>query len=91
MNVKALKRLLEDISKGKVRIPEALERLKTLPFEELEFATIDTHRSLRQGFPEVIYGEGKSAAQIKEIAKRMRAKRENILITRVDKVKAEGR
>jgi NCAIR mutase (PurE)-related protein len=88
MNVKTLKRLLEDISKGKVRIPEALERLKTLPFEELEFATIDTHRSLRQGFPEVIYGEGKSAAQIKEIAKRMRAKRENILITRVDKVKA---
>jgi NCAIR mutase (PurE)-related protein len=90
MNVKALKRLLEDISKGKVRIPEALERLKTLPFEELEFATIDTHRSLRQGFPEVIYGEGKSQAQIKEIAKRMRAKRENILITRVDKVKARA-
>lgn len=88
MNVKALKRLLEDVKKGKTMVPEALERLKTLPFEELEFATLDTHRSLRQGFPEVIYGEGKSAAQTTEIAKRMRQRKENILITRVDAKKA---
>lgn len=88
MNVKTIKRLLEDIRKGKIKVPEAMERLKGLPFEELEFATIDTHRSLRQGFPEVIYGEGKTAAQIKEIVRRMRAKRENILITRVDDAKA---
>jgi NCAIR mutase (PurE)-related protein len=88
MNVKALRKLLEDIKKGKVRVPEAIERFKTLPFEELGFATIDTHRSLRQGFPEVIYGEGKSPGQIKEIVKRMRLKRENILVTRVDSAKA---
>lgn len=88
MNVKTLKRLLEDVGKGKTKVPEALERLKTLPFEELEFATLDTHRSLRQGFPEVIYGEGKSAAQITEIAKRMRQRKENVLITRVDAKKA---
>jgi NCAIR mutase (PurE)-related protein len=90
MNVKTLKRLLEDIKKGKVRVSEGLERLKTLPFEELGFATIDTHRSLRHGFPEVIYGEGKSAAQIKQIAKRMSVRKENVLITRVDSVKASA-
>ncbi len=90
MNVKTLKRLLEDIRKGEMKVSEAMERLKTLPFEELEFATLDTHRSLRQGYPEVIYGEGKSAAQIKEIAKRMKARKENILITRVDCVKARA-
>ena len=88
MNVTALKKLLEDVKKGKTMVPEALEKLKTLPFEELEFATLDTHRSLRQGFPEVIYGEGKSAAQITEIAKRMRLRKENVLITRVDAKKA---
>lgn len=88
MNVKTLKKLLEDVKKGKTMVPEALEKLKTLPFEELEFATLDTHRSLRQGFPEVIYGEGKSAAQITEIAKRMRLRKENVLITRVDAKKA---
>ncbi len=88
MNEKTLKRLLEDIKAGKISINEALASLKTLPFEELPFATIDTHRSLRQGFPEVIYGEGKSAAQIIEIASRMIRAGENVLITRVDAKKA---
>jgi len=55
-----------------------------LIFEELEFATIDTHRSLRQGFPEVIFGEGKTVAQIKKIARSMQSRKENVLVTRVD-------
>lgn len=88
MNVESLKKLISDIKKGKVATPEALETLKTLPFEDMGFATLDTHRSLRQGFPEVILGHGKTADQIIKIAKKMKARKENILITRVDTAKA---
>ena len=88
MNVESLKKLISDIKKGNVETPEALETLKTLPFEDMGFATLDTHRSLRQGFPEVILGHGKTAAQIIKIAKKMKARKENILITRVDTTKA---
>ncbi|MCK5235784.1 MAG: nickel pincer cofactor biosynthesis protein LarB [Deltaproteobacteria bacterium] len=88
MNVKTLRKLLRDIQGGKVGINEAEEKLKTLPFEELSHSTIDTHRSLRQGYPEVIYGEGKSTSQIKDIAKKLLERGENVLITRVDKIKS---
>lgn len=88
MNVNIIKRLLEDVKKGRLDIGAALDRLKMLPFEELEFATIDTHRSLRRGFPEVIFGESKSSVQIKAIAKAMAERKENVLATRVAKEKA---
>lgn len=88
MNPKLIEKLLTDVSKGNVSVDNALKSLKSLPFEELEFATIDSHRSLRQGFPEVIYGEGKSSVQIREIAKRIAAKKENVLITRLEAKKA---
>lgn len=88
MNVESLKKLIDNIKKGKVETSEALEMLKTLPFEDMGFATLDTHRSLRQGFPEVILGHGKTADQIIKIAKKMKARKENILITRVDTAKA---
>ena len=88
MNVESLKKLIGNIKKGKVETSEALETLKTLPFEDMGFATLDTHRSLRQGFPEVILGHGKTADQIIKIAKKMKAMKENILITRVDTAKA---
>jgi len=90
MNVAVLKKLLNDLRNGRIGVDAAFERLKVLPFEELECATIDTHRSLRQGFPEVIYGEGKSIGQIKDIAKRLRLRKENVLITRVDEKKARA-
>ncbi len=90
MNTATLKKLLEGIKEGRIGVAEALERLRVLPFEELEFATIDTHRTLRQGFPEVIFGEGKTAAQIREIIKRMAARRENVLVTRLDGAKARA-
>jgi NCAIR mutase (PurE)-related protein len=78
------------VKDGKVKVPGAMERLKKLPFEDLDFATVDTHRSLRQGFPEVIYGEGKSTLQIKKIAQAMVKHKENVLITRIDKKKAQA-
>lgn len=90
MNPTQLKRLLEKVKRGNMDVASAAERLKTLPFEEMGFATLDTHRSLRQGFPEVILGEGKTIQQILAIARRMVGKKENVLITRVDDKKAKG-
>lgn len=90
MNEKALEKLLKDVKSGRSGVAEALARLKRLPFEELGFATIDTHRSLRQGFPEVIYGEGKSTAQIRAIIKNIAGRGENVLATRLDASKARA-
>ena len=84
MNVDTLKKLLGDLKNGRIGLSETMEKLKALPFEDLGYATIDTHRSLRQGFPEVIYGEGKTISQIREIAKSLKGRGENVLITRVD-------
>ena len=84
MNEKTLTKLLRELKAGKLGVQAVVDKLKTLPFEELGYATIDTHRSLRQGFPEVIFGEGKTATQIKEISKRLKAHGENVLITRID-------
>ncbi|MEW6615954.1 MAG: nickel pincer cofactor biosynthesis protein LarB [Thermodesulfobacteriota bacterium] len=88
MELGQLKCLLEGVKKGDVGIDEALESLKTLPFEDIGNATIDHHRHLRLGFPEVIFGEGKSDGDIMAIAQRMVEKGENILITRIEKKKA---
>jgi hypothetical protein len=88
MEPRQLTALLEGIRDGRVAVEDALERLKTLPFEDLGFAKIDHHRLLRTGFPEVIFGDGKTAEQIVEIAGRMVARGHNVLITRIDEAKA---
>jgi len=90
VNKKTIKKLLEEVKNGHIDIRAAIERFRFMPFEELEFATIDTHRSLRRGFPEVIFGEGKTAPQIRGIAKKLLEKDENVLITRLDAAKARG-
>ncbi|HET9844769.1 MAG TPA: nickel pincer cofactor biosynthesis protein LarB, partial [Nitrospira sp.] len=68
MNRERLERLLRDVKKGKTSVASALEQLRSLPFEDLGFASLDHHRSIRQGFPEVILCEGKTPAQIRGIA-----------------------
>lgn len=88
MNVDHLRRLLEKVQQGRVKVEKALTELKTLPFEEIACATIDHHRSLRQGAPETIFGEGKTPAQVLSIMKKMQDKKNNILVTRLDRVKA---
>lgn len=88
MDLKQLKRLLEGVQRGDVGIDEALDSLRTLPYEDIGHTTIDHHRHLRLGFPEVIFGSGKTAEEIVAIVKRMTDKGENILITRVDEEKA---
>ncbi len=89
MNIKNLESLLRRVKEGKIGIEEAIDRLESLPFEDLGFVKIDHHRSLRKGFPEVIFGEGKSVEEIIVIMKRLKEMGQNILITRLDDKKAK--
>src|SRR6478672_13723137 len=87
MNSQELLKLLELVQSGKLEPAQAIERLKHLPFEDLDFAKVDHHRTLRQGFAEVIFGKGKTPEQIAKIVRAMLAKKDskhNILITRGD-------
>jgi pyridinium-3,5-biscarboxylic acid mononucleotide synthase len=80
-----LRALLTEVKAGRKSIDEALGKLRHLPFENLGFARIDHHRSIRQGFPEVIFGRGKTVQQVIAVVKRMLANQHNILITRSDR------
>ena len=75
--------LLEQVASGKLAPEKALDALAFQPTESLEFATIDHHRELRQGFPEVIFGEGKTDEQIVSIAQRIAEHGNGVLATRV--------
>jgi pyridinium-3,5-biscarboxylic acid mononucleotide synthase len=79
-----IRKLLEDVRRGRTGIEQALTRLKKLPFEDLGFAKIDHHRALRQGFPEVVYARGKTAEQVAKIVRGMlgNGSSHNILVTR---------
>jgi len=88
MKESAIKEILQKVKNGTVSIEKAVGVLRTLPFEDLGFARVDHHRSLRQGFPEVIWGEGKTAEQIIGIIKKMYVKKSPVLATRVDHKKA---
>ena len=83
MNVTELKRILERVRAGKASPDDALRRLKTLPYEDLGFAKVDNHRELRRGFPEVVFGEGKTVPQIIAIMGRVSSKRQPVLVTRI--------
>ena len=87
MNESDARKFLEGVRSGRVSLDKAFEKLRQLPFEDLGFAKIDHHRSLRQGYSEVIYGRGKTPQQVAEIVRGMlRAKAtHNILITRGSK------
>src|SRR5512135_1820622 len=88
MDVKDLKALLNNVKNGDLQVEEAMERLRHLPFEEIECASVDHHRELRQGFPEVILGEPKSVEQIGKILNALVNKGNNVLVTRLDAEKA---
>jgi NCAIR mutase (PurE)-related protein len=82
-----LKQLLRQVAEGKASVDSAFRKIRALPFESLGMASVDHHRSIRQGVPEVILGEGKTAAQIIRIARAMRKAGADVLITRLDKGK----
>ena len=77
--------LLGKVADGTLRIDDALDRLASAPVEELPFASIDHHRALRQGFPEVIYAPGKTVEQTVAIAERIAAKGDGFLVTRAER------
>src|SRR5712692_5172237 len=83
MDSELLAELLKGVRTGRISVERALERLRHLPFEDLGFAKVDHHRALRQGFPEVIMGEGKTPAEIAAIARSMHKQQANVLITRL--------
>jgi len=80
-----LKQLLLQVAEGKASVDDAFRKIRSLPFESLGMASVDHHRSIRQGVPEVILGEGKTAAQIVAIARTMRKAGADVLITRIDR------
>ncbi|MBN2029537.1 nickel pincer cofactor biosynthesis protein LarB [bacterium] len=79
MNKEQIKKLLEDVQSGRLNVEEAFEQLRSLPYRDLGFAKIDTHRAIRKGFPEVIYCENKTVDQVREIFKEMMPHHEIIL------------
>ena len=89
MNKTLLLQLLQQVAEAKVEVAEAADKLQHLACEDIGYAHIDHHRSLRKGFPEVIFGEGKSAGQIAGIMEKMSTQEAVILVTRVDSAKAE--
>src|SRR5213594_2750936 len=82
MTEEQIRKILDEYKRGALTPDEALHRLRALPFEDLGFANIDHHRSLRQGFPEVIFGAGKTVEQVARIVESMNKHEHNILVTR---------
>src|SRR5262249_43223337 len=81
MDPRLVRELLERVQERDVSIDEALESLRQLPFRDIGVATIDHHRALRQGSPEVIFGERKTVDQIARIAEEMVRAGHNVLVT----------
>ena len=79
-----IEKLLRQVQKGELNIEQALDRLRLDQLADLGFATLDLQRALRRGFPEVVFGPGKTTAEIAEIAQRICDAGQPLLITRVD-------
>jgi pyridinium-3,5-biscarboxylic acid mononucleotide synthase len=90
VNPEQLRKLMEAVREGEVTPEAACERLKSLPFEDLGFAKVDHHRSLRTGMPEVIYAKGKTAEQVARIFASMSAAGANVLATRASREQFEA-
>ncbi len=90
MDKEKLLAVLEAVSHGRVSAAHAAEELSRFHSEDIDFAHIDHHRSLRKGFPEVVFGEGKTAEQIIGIMERMVTQERVILATRVDRKKGDA-
>ena len=77
------RKLLKEVESGDLSTDEALTQIKHLPFDDIGFARVDHHRQLRVGFPEVVFGQGKTPEQIVQIAERLHDAEQNVLITRI--------
>ena len=83
MNEENLRKLLADFKSGNKSDSDVLDELRLLPFEDLGFAKVDHHRDLRTGFPEVVYGAGKTDEQVLTIADKIITRKNNFLVTRI--------
>jgi len=88
MDNETLHQLLQNVAAGKTSVEDAAETLRHLAFEDIDYAHIDHHRSLRKGFPEVIFGQGKTAEQISGIMEKMLRQENIVLVTRIDRQQA---
>jgi pyridinium-3,5-biscarboxylic acid mononucleotide synthase len=87
MKESEIRKLLEAVHTGALKVDGAIARLRHLPFEDIDFAKVDHHRELRQGYAEVVFGKGKTPKQVAEIVRvmlRHKDSRQNILVTRAD-------
>lgn len=85
-----IRNILEKVANGEIGVDDAILKLKMKPFEEIGYAKIDTHRALRQGITEVIYGSGKTKEQIVGILQKMKENSEkSVLVTRIEKSVAD--
>ena len=84
MNEKQLQQILTNVKDGTLDVEEAVQRLRHLPYEDIGFAKVDHHRTLRCGFPEVIYCPGKTAEQVAAIFQKLAETGQNIIATRAD-------
>src|ERR1051325_2702413 len=92
MDLNELAKLLAAHKSGELETNEALNRIKNLHFEDIGFARVDHSRAHRQGFPEVVFGGGKTRAQIVGIVERLAERSPNIIVTRTDEgTSREGR
>lgn len=88
MDLPKLRELLERLQQGGTSVDDAITALRDLPFADLGYAMVDHHRALRQGVPEVVLGQGKSALQIAGISRELAKSGQNVLVTRVEADKA---
>ena len=90
MNLEKLKKILSKVANGNLSVTKAQNQLKNIFFENIGFANIDHHRSIRKGFPEVIFGQKKTSAQIIDIINKIIIDENIILVTRIEKEKADS-
>ena len=90
MNASDIEHLLEGVRSGQVDVKTAVHQLRDLPYQDLGFAKVDHHRSMRHGVPEVILGQGKQPDQVREIARALLEKSANLLVTRATEAMADS-
>ena len=85
MDIEKLRQLLTDVQQGQVEVDQALERLRAFPYDDMEYARLDLHRALRQGFPEVVFCQNKTPAQVLGILQRLWKHHDRVLATRASR------
>jgi pyridinium-3,5-biscarboxylic acid mononucleotide synthase len=90
MTEDTIREILHQVAQGRMDVAQGMTQLRHLPFADLGFAKLDLHRKLRRGIPEVVFGEGKTAHQIAAIGERVTEAGQNLIVTRLDAVKARA-